>query len=184
MQEKDGDLFEALVRPQMPALFRAAYRLAGNEADAEDLVQETCIAANLRLDALKACEFPDRWLLRVLYNRFVDGLRQRQRSPIAANAIATESAALASETTSPEVLAGQADGERAFMRAWLELEEMQRALLSLRAEGYALAEIAEITGLAQDVLGPRLHRARRSLKRHLEHHNSEGATQTRLGSGR
>jgi DNA-directed RNA polymerase specialized sigma24 family protein len=41
-------------------------------------------------------------------------------------------------------------------------------LLVLRAEGYDLTEIESITGIQKDVLRARLHRARRSLARHLE----------------
>lgn len=178
------DPFERLIRPHMPALFRAAWRLTGNQPDAEDLVQEACIAGNSHLEQLAACEYPIRWLMRVLYNRFVDGVRQRDRAPIVAVDFGTDSPLLASDAADPETLANQADRERAFNCAWLELEDAQRALLSLRAEGYGLAEIAEITGLAQAVLGPRLHRARRSLKRHLEKYRDDEGAVARLGSGR
>lgn len=53
-------------------------------------------------------------------------------------------------------------------RAWLKLERGHRALLALRAEGYTLAEIADITGVAIDVLTARLYRARQSLARHMK----------------
>lgn len=49
-----SDLFERLVRPHMPALFRAAYRCAGNTEDAKDLVQDVCIAACGYLEQLEA----------------------------------------------------------------------------------------------------------------------------------
>src|SRR5690606_21468911 len=145
------DAFGRLVRPEIPALFRAAYRLLRNRADAEDLVQDVCIKANENLAQLDQCESPLAWLMRVLYHRFVDGARQRKRSPTV-TADVSELPALAGEVSSAEDVASQADRERAFERAWLELEETQRALLSLRAEGYGLAEIAAITGLSEDVL--------------------------------
>ena len=44
---------------------------------------------------------------------------------------------------------------------------MQRTLLGLRIEGYDLPEIEAITGFDRKVLSKRLHRARRSLARHL-----------------
>jgi RNA polymerase sigma-70 factor (ECF subfamily) len=174
------DGFERLVRPQIPALFRAAYRLVRNRADAEDLVQDVCIKANEHLAQLDECESPLAWLTRVLYHRFVDGARQRKRTPTVATG-STELQGLDGESASAEELASQADRERAFERAWLELEETQRALLSLRAEGYGLAEIAVITGVPEDVLGPRLHRARRSLKRNLDKNRDEEGAVARLG---
>lgn len=167
----------------MPALFRAAYRCAGNTEDAKDLVQDVCIAACGYLEQLEAGPGALPWLLRVLYNRFVDGLRQRKRAPVISAEPAAEGADLSSDGVSEE-LGDDVDRERSFMRAWLELEQTQRALLSLRAEGYGLAEMSTITGIAQDALGPRLHRARRSLKRHLDRLDNEGGATARLGSAR
>ena len=37
--------FQAQVAPHLPTLFRVAYRLVRNRADAQDLVQDTCVAA-------------------------------------------------------------------------------------------------------------------------------------------
>jgi RNA polymerase sigma-70 factor (ECF subfamily) len=184
MPQNKSDPFERLVRPEMTGLFRAAWRLTGNPADAEDLVQDTCIAANGHLAELEACAHPGRWLLRVLYNRFVDGVRMRNRSPVVALDTGADSPALASDALSPEVLACQEDSELAFARAWLALEEVQRAILALRAEGYGLPEIAEMTGIGKDVLAPRLNRARRSLRRHLDQQGNTGGAVKRLGSGR
>jgi hypothetical protein len=45
----DARRFEILIEPHLDALFRAAYRLARNRADAEDLVQETCVRAYERI---------------------------------------------------------------------------------------------------------------------------------------
>jgi DNA-directed RNA polymerase specialized sigma24 family protein len=61
----------------------------------------------------------------------------------------------------------QADDERALLQAFLQLEPVQRTLLSLRAEGHDLAEIEAITGITREVLRARLHRARRMLAQHL-----------------
>src|SRR5690606_21384543 len=49
MSNSDAQRFKALVDPHLDALFRAAFRLARNEADAQDLVQETCIRAYQRI---------------------------------------------------------------------------------------------------------------------------------------
>jgi RNA polymerase sigma factor (sigma-70 family) len=151
------------------ALFTVAYRLTGDTDEAEDLVQDVCARA---FESLPAGATPDhcrRWLLRVLYNRFVDTARARKRSRTTPLETADDGAsALADTAHSPETLALQADGEAALELAWSRLDETQQALLLLRAEGYGLAEIGEITGLAKDVLSSRLHRARLSLARHLD----------------
>jgi DNA-directed RNA polymerase specialized sigma24 family protein len=74
----------------------------------------------------------------------------------------------------------QADDERAFVRAFLLLEPIQRTLLTLRAEGHDLAEIEAVTGIDREVLRGRLHRARRSLARCLI--DRDTLTQARDGS--
>lgn len=169
MREPRPETIEALIAPLLPDLFRAAYRLARNAADAEDLVQDACARALENTAALMAARHPRHWLLRVLFNRFVDGSRRQKRSPVVAiGDVPVDSLPAASRVPGPEDLAEQSDREQALDRAWLELEEAQRALLSLRAEGYGLAEIQAITGIDRSVLRARLHRARQSLARHLQ----------------
>jgi RNA polymerase sigma factor (sigma-70 family) len=77
--------FKALVEPQLEGLYRVARRLAGNRLDAEDLVQETCLSAWQKLPAEADEPHVDRWLLRVLYHRFVDGTRRKRRLPPSSN---------------------------------------------------------------------------------------------------
>lgn len=158
--------FDRLVIPHLEVLFRVAYRLARNTPDARDLVQDTCVAACEHPVDLDAAEHPRRWLLRVLHNRFIDNARRRKLEAV----VTAEEADLnrtAKQASDPEELLQQADGERALEHAFLQLDEVQRTLLALRTEGYDLAEIEQITGINREVLRARLHRARRSLARHL-----------------
>jgi RNA polymerase sigma-70 factor (ECF subfamily) len=163
------DRFDALVTPHLTTLYRVAYRLARNTPDAHDLVQDTCIAACENLGDLAAADRPDRWLLRVLQNRFINVAKRRHRSPVRALDDEPDFTQLASAEPGPEELRQEADAERHLEWAFLQLEEAQRTLLALRAEGYGLSEIAAITGVDKEVLRARLHRARNSLARHLEH---------------
>lgn len=160
------DRFKALVEPQLETLYRVARRLTGNRVDAEDLVQETCLSAWQKLPADAESAHVDRWLLRVLYHRFIDGTRRTRRSPLK-NGADDPSETLPSPTPGPYELAARDEIQRAFTRAWLKLEPAQQALLSLRAEGCGLVEIEAITGISRDVLRARLQRARASLARHL-----------------
>jgi RNA polymerase sigma factor (sigma-70 family) len=159
--------FNALVEPHLDALFRAAYRLTRNRADAEDLVQDACVRAFDHIGDLRESEPVKGWLLRVLHNSFVDGARRAKRSPIAARAGGTDVDTFASENPSPEDSAYTTQREHLLQRAWLKLDRNHCALLALRAEGYSVAEIARITGLETDALTARLYRARQSLARHL-----------------
>src|SRR5690606_2059690 len=89
---------ESLLLGDVERVFRVAYRLTGNRADAEDLVQDVCEAALRKAPELATAQDCRRWLLRVLYNRFVDGKRHARRSPLVAEEAAGEAdAALAAE---------------------------------------------------------------------------------------
>lgn len=170
--------FETLVAPHLETLFRMAWRLLRNTADAEDLVQDTCVAACGNLSALAAADSPIAWLLRVQHNQFIDQHRRRGRSPVVATGDA-DLAEVPGGLPDPEILLQQFQNEALLERAFLQLEATQRTLLALRAEGYELPEIASITGIDRNVLSARLHRARLRLAQLLTQTNRE-AEQIRL----
>ena len=80
MPDTRTDRFDTQVAPHLETLLRVAYRLVRNRADAQDLVQETCVVACENPAAFGGADHPVRWLLRVLHNRFIDGTRRRKRS--------------------------------------------------------------------------------------------------------
>lgn len=174
--------FNTLVAPHLERLFRVACRLLGNTADARDLVQDTCLIACENLDELAATPHPVRWLLRVQRNRLIDRARRRQRAPVVALNVQARTERLASTEAGPEELLQQDEAERALDQAFQKLDETHRLLLSLRAEGYGLAEIEAITGIGRDVLRARLHRARCSLVQHLGAQPDSAPYSTRIGS--
>ena len=182
MADSSTERFDTLVAPHLGTLFRVAYRLVRNTADAQDLVQDTCIAACEHPADVSAAQHPVRWLLRVQHNCFLDAARRRRRSPMVALEEVEGALALPSEMPSPEELLQQADEERALERAFLQLEPMQRTLLVLRAEGHDLAGIEAITGIGREVLRARLHRARRSLAQRLTEQTGAPPHAARAGS--
>jgi RNA polymerase sigma-70 factor (ECF subfamily) len=159
---------ESQLTAEVLHVYRVAYRLTGNRHDAEDLVQDVCERALRKAPEFAAAEDCRRWLLRVLYNRFVDGTRHRKRSPVLVLATPVTDLASRLEGPGPEELAMQSDQEAALARAWDRLEPDQQLLLLLRAEGHELREIAEITEVDRPALSSRLHRARSSLAKYLE----------------
>jgi RNA polymerase sigma-70 factor, ECF subfamily len=178
MPDTRTDRFDAQVAPHLETLLRVAYRLVRNRADAQDLVQETCVAACENPAAFGGADHPVRWLLRVLHNRFIDGARRRKRSQLVPLDEADAASPLVSNLPGPEGSMMLSDAQRSVARAFLKLDETQRTLLVLRVEGYDLGEIEAITGIQREVLRARLHRARNSLARHLE--QQTGATSVAL----
>lgn len=180
MQKADVEKLQALLEPHLDALFGAAIRLTGSRPDAEDLVQETCVRACTHLERLTESDQPRSWLLRVQYNLFIDGARREQRSPVRSHAGGDSPEALASaHESNPEAFFYSSQVGERLHRAWLGLHRDHRALLALRAEGYRLSELTEITGLSKDVLNMRLYRARRHLARLLDE-DFEAAPRIRL----
>jgi RNA polymerase sigma-70 factor (ECF subfamily) len=175
--------FDQLVAPHLETLFRMAWRLLRNTADAQDLVQDTCVAACSNLSALVAADSPLRWLLRVQHNRFIDLHRRRGRSPVRTGE-EPEVATLVSDLPDPEQLLQQFQSEQLLEQAFLRLDEMQRTVLALRAEGYELQEIGSITGVDRNVLSARLHRARLRLAQLVNEMNREAEQVRHIGSKR
>ncbi len=152
--------FDSRVAPHMEMLFRVAYRLVRNRADAQDLVQDTCVAACENPAAFGGAEHPVRWLLRVLHNRFIDRTRRHKRSRLVRLDEADAADPLVCGQPGPEEAQLHSEAQRAVARAFLKLEETQRTLLVLRIEGYDLGEIESITGIHREVLrarGPWCH---------------------------
>lgn len=176
MPGTDSKRFSTLVEPHLELLYRAAWRLARNRADAEDLVQETCVRACERLDELRESGPVKSWLLRVMHNLYVDDARRAKQSPIEAGKDASDAAL---ESASPQPTPEQAMESRQRVaqleRAWQKLDRGHQALLALRAEGYTLAEISTITNIAADALNMRLFRARQSLTRCLQSEQAPSA---------
>jgi RNA polymerase sigma-70 factor (ECF subfamily) len=63
--------FQACVLPYLDLLYRAALRLAGQKADAEDLVQESCLRAFAAIDQLRDVENSKAWLFRILRTTYL-----------------------------------------------------------------------------------------------------------------
>jgi RNA polymerase sigma-70 factor (ECF subfamily) len=168
--------FEAIVRPEFNALYRAALRLTRSREDAEDLVQDVLLRAYPELDRLATLESPRGWLLRVQYRIFVDEFRRKARAPFQAAGDAVNADLSACEQPGLEELADVALRREQLARVWNQLDRQQRALLALHAEGYSLAELETFSGLSRNAISVRLHRARARLA-NLIRNDSTGALQ-------
>ena len=143
--------FERLVRPHFDRLYRLAFRLAGQRAEAEDLFQELLIKAYGMLDDLVTVDEPGSWLSRVMYNLFIDERRRFRRRRMH----------LVDEAFLPgdgiEALAGTDDPVRDRERletlrqldaALAQLSDEHRVVVLLHdTEGYKMEEIHELMGI-------------------------------------
>ncbi|MGH8707071.1 MAG: RNA polymerase sigma factor [Burkholderiales bacterium] len=165
--------FEELMRPQVEFLHRLAWRFTGSTADAEDLVQDVLLKLYPRSEELAGIERLRPWLAKVLYRQYVDFVRQRARSPVAAPAEDGQVADDAVETLAAAQDGPDGEAERGEMRARIlaaleQLNPEQRAVVVMHdVEGYGLEELEPILGAPLGTLKSRLHRARQRLRAHL-----------------
>src|ERR1700692_3688416 len=75
----DSDAFGALVESHSRSVFRLAFRMTGNEQDAEDVVQETFLRAYRQLDKYEARASFSTWLYRIASHYSLDLIRMRKR---------------------------------------------------------------------------------------------------------
>jgi RNA polymerase sigma-70 factor (ECF subfamily) len=166
-QSNNGS-FDQLLRPHMDRLYRLAFRLAGNKAEAEDLFQDVLTKVYVRLDDLADIEQPGSWLSRIMYNHFIDNRRKFARQRL----VMVEEGGLPGSSIesmpgddSPEREAERGDVILRLEAALAELSDDHRLLILLHdSEGYKLEEIHELTGHPLGTIKSRLHRARARLR--------------------
>jgi RNA polymerase sigma-70 factor (ECF subfamily) len=170
--------WDGLVAREGPAVWRAVRRLVGNDADAEDVFQETFVAAV----ELSRREPVRQWrglLLRLGHARAIDRLRQRYRRGAhegPADDVAAEGnfEAVASDRPMPHEMAEAAELSARLREALAEIPEKQAEVFTLFClEGWTYQEISEHLGASIDAVGVMLHRARGRLKTMLAE-NAEG----------
>lgn len=160
--------FEQLLRPHMERLYRLAFRLAGNKAEAEDLFQDVLTKSYVRLDDLIEIDEPGPWLSRVMYNHFIDNRRKYSRQRL----VIVEESRLPGDSveslpggSNPELDAENADNIIRLEAALAQLSDDHRRLVLLHdTEGYKLFEIQQLTGDPIGTIKSRLHRARAHLR--------------------
>src|SRR5215467_9327829 len=77
-RQGDSDAFRALVERHSRAVFRLAFRMTGNEQDAEDVVQEAFLRAYKQLGRFESRANFGTWLYRIVANCSVDLMRAKQ----------------------------------------------------------------------------------------------------------
>src|SRR5204863_3967291 len=92
-RQGDSDAFRALVERHSRSVFRLAFRMTGNEQDAEDVVQESFLRAYRQLGRFESRANFGTWLYRIVANCSVDLMRARQARQAQARSEPLETAA-------------------------------------------------------------------------------------------
>jgi RNA polymerase sigma-70 factor (ECF subfamily) len=176
--EHDSELkarFAAEVWQHVDALSRKARALTHNDADAEDLLQETLLHAYTGFHTFTDGTNLKAWLYRIMHNQWINAYRWRQRRPaellsgeITDHDLAASGAHTSTGLRSAEaaVLGGLPDNE---IRAAMESlsEGFRMVIYYADVEGYTYAETAALMNIPIGTVMSRVSRARIQLRRLL-----------------
>jgi RNA polymerase sigma-70 factor, ECF subfamily len=168
--------FEREVVPLRDLLYRNAFRMSKNHADAEDLVQETVMKAYTHFDSFRSGSNLKAWLLRILTNTYINGYRQKRRRPVQystehltdqylteANGRSVASALRSAEDHALDLLPD--NDIKAAMQALPG--QFREVVYYADVAGLRYREIAALTNAPDGTVMSRLHRGRQKLRRLL-----------------
>lgn len=166
----DSDAYRLLVERHGRSVFRLAYRMTGNEQDAEDVVQETFLRAYKQL-----ARFEDRasfgtWVYRIAANYSLDLIRSRKPQKARQTNDAEDiMAGIASGAPGPDRLLVSGRIQETLDAAMRELSQQERTAFVLRHfEGQSIEEIGGTLGLGTNATKHSIFRAVQKLRKALE----------------
>lgn len=179
--ERDNQLIlERELLPVIDALYNFAYHLTGDRTEADDLVQETYLRAIKAIASYQEGSNPKAWLFKILKNFFINEYRRQMRRPKEVDF----------ENVIGILKEEESDSGRDYLSAdvdaWEEIlsDEIVLALQNLRdeyrivlimadLEDFKYEEIAEMLDIRIGTVRSRLHRARNTLSKQLDHYAAE-----------
>jgi RNA polymerase sigma-70 factor (ECF subfamily) len=184
-REGDAAAFTQLVTRHQRQIYRLALRMMGNEADAEEVLQEAFLNAFGKLGEFRGDAAFNSWIYRIAANCALMRLRRRRRAPdtISTDAEPSPDALMGPEfgpdgayveppksdwsMRADEALHNQQLG-RAIEEAVANLSDEYRVVFLLKdVDGLSNEEIADSLGLSIPAVKSRLHRARLALREQL-----------------
>jgi RNA polymerase sigma-70 factor, ECF subfamily len=163
---------DELIRRYAVRLYRTAFRMTRNRADAEDLVQETFAKAFAASARFRPGTNLNAWLYRIMINTFISGYRKRRGEEAL---VIEDSVDWQTTPARPAAIAGSPEDDVvgrvidadvvAAMRA---LSPRHRVTIYLAdVEGYRYGEISALTGIPVGTVKSVLHRGRGQLRARL-----------------
>lgn len=173
-KKQQDDLFEEELLPHIDALKTFAYHLALNEADANDLVQETYLKAYRFIDKYEQGTNAKAWLFKILKNAYINEYRKKSKRPTQVDyeEISTfhngESKNLTSYFDLRDDLFDNLMGDEITHAINSLPMDYSSVILLCDIEGFTYEEIAKIIEIPIGTVRSRLFRARNLLKKRLK----------------
>lgn len=164
--------FERSALPHLSHLYTAAFYLTRDQAEAEDLVQETCLRAFRFFDKFEPGTNCKAWLLSILRNLFINRYRRKKQAPemvdwekihqVYESMVAQH---VDAKKSSPEELFLSQALDQEVEEALKQLpEEYRTAILLVDIEELSYEEAATVMECAVGTIRSRLSRGRRMLQ--------------------
>jgi RNA polymerase sigma-70 factor (ECF subfamily) len=160
--------WEEVARDYGRFMYSVAYRLAGNDEDAQDLVQEALIRVRRGLERYEPGSL-EGWLARIVTNVFLDEVRRRRRRPT--DALPDDPERVLPSSPAADEVSTQLSTEIQLALAALP-EEFRVPVVLCDVADQSYEQIASTLGIPVGTVRSRLHRGRRMLRSML----TEGAT--------
>jgi len=160
--------WDELVRQHADRVYRLAYRLSGNQHDAEDLTQETFIRVFRSVQNYQPGTF-EGWLHRITTNLFLDMVRRRSR--IRMEALPEDYDRVPADDPNPEQIYHDSRLGPDLQAALDSLPpEFRAAVVLCDIEGLSYEEIGATLGVKLGTVRSRIHRGRQALRDYLAKH--------------
>ncbi len=162
----DTPLFELLMRRHNQRLYRAARSILHDEAEVEDVLQEAYVSAFTHLDQFQGLARFSTWLTRIAVHEALRRSKHKRRF-IGSEEVVDK---LESPEAGPEKRAFHGELRQILEASIDRVPEGYRTVFILReVEGLSTAETAACLSIPEETVKTRLHRARRQLRRQVDH---------------
>jgi RNA polymerase sigma-70 factor (ECF subfamily) len=162
--------------PLRDIMYRHAFRMSRNHADADDLVQEAMMKAYAGFHSFRRDTNMHAWLLRILINSYISDYRKKRRQPVQYSTEEvteqrlvnsyTRSAPAGLRSAEDQALDSLPDNDiKSAMQALPQ--QFRDAVYYADVEGLRYREIAAIMNTSTGTVASQLHRGRRQLRRLL-----------------
>lgn len=162
------EALEAVFAQHHAAVFRAAYRVTGNAADAEDVLQTVFLRLLRREESLELGERAGGYLHRAAVNAALDLVRAKQRNR-SVDVTEVQDHLIDESPEGPERRRSNRELKGRLRSALALLSPNQAEIFALRyLEGMGNREISSLLGSSQTAIAVILHRARHRLQKELQ----------------
>lgn len=168
VQSGDERALEALLARFQPHIYRFGMRMCRNPSDAEDVLQETLLAASRSVQGFRGASSLTTWLFTIARSFCIKKRRKEaaaQRAGAADDSTLDRILGVPDASARPDDIAASRQALGVLERAIADLPPKYREVLLLRdVEGLTAPQVAEVLGAGVPAVKTRLHRARKMLR--------------------